>query len=129
METEETAAWDDDGAGGAETTIVPPAATEAAPELAWSLDDGLDEDDDEQQRYSWGDVAERASIVLLIAVAIAISIGLLTWFGFWIYGQVKPVPMPPGLQPPVQRRRCPLRRFHRWRRRQTYPSLRAGTQQ
>lgn len=93
----------DDTAAGpcADATEVVPPATQAAPELAWSADDDFFEaNGEDERRYSWGDAAERASVILLIAVAIAISIGLLTWFGFWVYGQLKPVPMPPGLEPP-----------------------------
>lgn len=96
---DETVAGMSHGAGGDETEIVPPA-TQAAPELAWSADDDFEANGEDERRYSWGDAAARASVILLIAVAIAISIGLITWLGFWAYGQLRPVPMPPGLEPP-----------------------------
>jgi hypothetical protein len=93
------------GAGPSEETTVVRTPAEAAPELAWSLDD--DDDDEGGGDCSWGRVAERASIVLLSAVASALVVALLTWLGFYIYDHVKPTPpgtvgtIPAAALPPI----------------------------
>lgn len=79
------------GAGGDATEIVTEivpdlgVVTQEAPE-AWSQD----EMDGPEESYSWSAAAERAAIVLMRCVAAAIIVGLLTWFGFWIYDKTKP---------------------------------------
>jgi hypothetical protein len=74
-----------------ETEIVPPLPTQAAAELAWSIDDGDD------GSHSWGAAAQRASVLVLSAAAVAVVVALLTWLGFYIYDGVKPVQ--PGTEP------------------------------
>jgi hypothetical protein len=69
------------GPAADETELVPPV-TVSASKLAWS-----DEDGDPGGDYSWGRAAERASIIVLAAVAAAVVIGLLVWFGFSLNGQ------------------------------------------
>jgi hypothetical protein len=71
------------GKGPSEETEVVPPLTVAASELAWSRDQDNDPGDD----YSWGRAAERASIIVLAAVAAAVVIGLLMWLGFSLSGQ------------------------------------------
>ncbi|MDO2390902.1 hypothetical protein QRB37_18850 [Mycobacterium avium subsp. hominissuis] len=79
-----TAAANDDetGVGSAsdETEVVPPL-TVATPGLAWS-----DEDSNAEGDYTWGRTAEKASIILITAAAVAIVLGLLMWLGFYLYG-------------------------------------------
>lgn len=77
-----------------ETELVPPL-TAAASELAWSRDQenyaGAD--------YSLGSTAERASIIVIAAAAVALVIGFLTWLGFHLYGQTKPSATPGTTRP------------------------------
>ncbi|MGF2946861.1 hypothetical protein [Mycobacterium sp. Lab-001] len=76
-----------------ETVIVPPP-TGAPHELAWSHD----EDDD--AGVSWGAAAERAGIIFITAVAVALVLGLVTWLGLYIYGKKsKPMPVPDAAKP------------------------------
>jgi serine/threonine protein kinase, bacterial len=56
------------------TSVVPPP-TEAAPELAWSEDDG-DADDAQPWREAWG----RASIFVFVAALMAFAIAVVGWF-------------------------------------------------
>src|ERR1700733_4009221 len=56
------------------TTIVPPP-TEAAPELAWSKDDG-DADNAQPWHEAWG----RAPIIVFIAALAAFPIAVVGWF-------------------------------------------------
>jgi hypothetical protein len=73
----DTSVWPEDGAAGAETTIVPPAAA-PAPALAWSVG----EDDTVQLHQSWGSVWGRAAVMVALAAAAAVVIGILGWVGF-----------------------------------------------
>lgn len=87
-------------AGAADETKIGPAADETelvapltvpASELAWSRD----QDSDTGGDYSWGRAAERASIIVLGAAAVAVVIGLLTWLGFHLLDhQAKPTAAP-----------------------------------
>lgn len=68
-----TAAWDDDGAGAAETTVVP-ASTEMATQLAWSRDDA--DADDERAHRSWRVALVSAVAVLVVSGCIALVIAV-----------------------------------------------------
>lgn len=76
------------GPSADETELVPPLNV-TAPELAWSHEEGAVGVD-----YSWGRAAERVSIILIAAAAVAIAVGLLTWLGFHLYEQTKPIAAP-----------------------------------
>lgn len=82
------------GLAADETELVPPL-TIAASELAWSRDQenyaGAD--------YSWGRTAERASIIVIAAAAVALVIGFLTWLGFHLYDQANPSAAPGTTRP------------------------------
>ena len=91
-----TAAGADVTANGlaAEMTAVVPPLADVPHDLAWS-DNG-----DEDAGVSWGAVAERAAVILIAAVAVALVIALLTWFGFYIFGKkTKPTPVPTTTNP------------------------------
>lgn len=92
-----TAAADSDataiGPPAEQTAIVPPLA-DAPHELAWSHA----EDDD--AGVSWGAAAERAGIILIVAVAVALVLGVVTWLGFYISGKkTRPLPVPDATKP------------------------------
>lgn len=74
------------GAGADETEIVPPLPAEATPELAWSTAD------DDDGSYSWGTAAQRASVVVLSAAAVAVVIAALIGLGFYIYDRGRSAP-------------------------------------
>ncbi len=75
------------------TAVIPPPA-EAPHDLAWS------DDEAEDAGVSWGAVAERASVILIAAVAVALVVAFLTWFGFSIFGEkTKPIPIPATTNP------------------------------
>lgn len=76
------------GSAADETELVPPI-TVAESELAWSDESGASDSD-----YSWGRVAERASIIVIASSAAAVAIGLLTWFAFHLHDQTKPATAP-----------------------------------
>lgn len=76
-----------------ETERVPPL-TVAASELAWSRDQ-----ENYAGGYSWGRTAERASIIVIAAAAVALVIGFLTWLGFHLYDQTKPTAAPDTTRP------------------------------
>jgi hypothetical protein len=63
------------GAGATDETTNIPAAAEATPDLAWSLDDG-DAADQPSGRHSWDSVWVRAAAVLGLAVAVAVVVGV-----------------------------------------------------
>lgn len=71
----ETVAWDDDGAGGAETVIVPPAPTEAAPDLAWSHEEPVTEALTQPWRSAW----TIAGVLLVCMAVAAFVIGVVGW--------------------------------------------------
>ncbi|MCV7090199.1 hypothetical protein [Mycobacterium interjectum] len=84
-----TTEWDGDGAGGAETTIVPPA-TAAAPELAWSQDDETEEHRAASPwwlRLAWGRSTPPvpswrlafAYAAALVALGVLIAVGVAMW--------------------------------------------------
>lgn len=107
------------GPAGDETEIVPPLPP-ATPGLAWThtpVDD--DDDDDHEDTVSWGAAAERASVILIGAVAAALVVGLLAWLGFYLYDQSKPAPaadattspaatMPAAALPPISSAAAPV---------------------
>jgi len=76
-----------------ETEIVPPVA-DAGHELAWS-----DDDSDNAAGTSWGAAAERASIIVLGAAAVAVVIGLATWLAFYLFDQNRPMRAPDAKTP------------------------------
>lgn len=82
------------GVAADETEFVPPL-TVAASELAWSRD----QENDAGGEYSWGRTAERASIIVIAAAAVALVTGLLTWLGFHLYDQAKPTATPATVHP------------------------------
>ncbi|UXA04433.1 hypothetical protein KXD96_15500 [Mycobacterium sp. SMC-2] len=82
------------GPAGDVTEIVPPLPP-GAPGLAWAHDD----DDDDDDTVSWGTAAERASVILIGAVAAALVVGLLMWLGFYLYGKTNPAPAPGAASP------------------------------
>ena len=72
--TDHTTAWDDDGAGAAETTSAPPVLAVAAAEvLAWSADDG----GDGPVHQSWQRTLSHAAALLCAGVVLAAAI----WVG------------------------------------------------
>ncbi|WP_324687361.1 hypothetical protein [Mycobacterium sp. 94-17] len=71
--------------GADETEIVAPPPV-AGPELAWSRAD------DNETGGSWEAAAERASIILLAAVGLAVVVGLSIWLGFYLHDQTRPTP-------------------------------------
>jgi|GEM_PF-2040169 len=75
------------GPAADETELVAPLTVPAS-ELAWSRD----QDGDVGGDYSWGRAAERASIIVLGAAAVAVLIGLLVWLGFYLHDQTGPTP-------------------------------------
>jgi hypothetical protein len=95
----DTSVWSEDGAAGAETTIVPPAAA-PAPALAWSVG----EDETVQLHQSWSSVWGTATVMVTLAAAVAVVIGLLGWIAFH---QDSPAPvsvpstMPAAALPPI----------------------------
>ncbi|WP_156768062.1 hypothetical protein [Mycobacterium sp. E1386] len=76
------------GPAADETELVPPISV-AESELAWSEEDGNASSD-----YSWGRAAERASIIVLAAAAVAVVIGLSIWLGFYLHDQSRPMHAP-----------------------------------
>jgi hypothetical protein len=90
------------GPANDETTVVPPV-TVAAHELAWSVDTEVIE----LQPRSWASVWGQATVLLVLAVAVAVVIGILGWM---VIDQdspatpvVVPVPstMPASALPPI----------------------------
>lgn len=79
--------------GTDETELVAPITLPAA-ELAWSHENG-----DPGGDYSWAGTAERASIIVIAAAAVALVIGLLTWLGFHLYDRTKPAAAPQAPRP------------------------------
>lgn len=77
-----------------ETEIVPTLA-DAGLELAWSHDEN-----DNAAGTSWGAAAERASIIVLGAAAVAVVIGLATWLAFYLMDQNRPM-RPPDVKTPT----------------------------
>jgi hypothetical protein len=71
----DTSVWSEDGAAGAETTIVPPAAA-PAPLLAWSVDE---DDAVPFEHRSWASVWGTAGVLVALAAAVAVVIGILGW--------------------------------------------------
>jgi hypothetical protein len=69
----DTSVWSEDGAAGAETTIVPPPTVAGAPALAWS--EGAD-DAEQPERQSWIEASWTAAVILLSAAAAAFVIGI-----------------------------------------------------
>lgn len=82
------------GPGADETELVAPLTVPAA-ELAWSHDQHGDPGGD----YSWGRAAERASIIVLAAAAVAVVIGLLTWLVLHFTDQTKQTAAPESPRP------------------------------
>jgi hypothetical protein len=104
MDAESTAEWDQDGAGGAETThaapadepettAVPPLAADE-PELAWSSDEGTDDEPTNWHgRLMWAGLS-----VLVLAVGGALILLLSTLFGWHTTNNARPQPV---ASPPV----------------------------
>jgi hypothetical protein len=96
----DTSVWAQDGAAGAETTIVPPV-TVAPPLLAWSVDE---DDAVPFEHRSWASVWGTAGVLVALAAAVAVVIGLLGWIAFH---QDSPTPvsvpstMPAAALPPI----------------------------
>jgi Protein of unknown function (DUF732)/Domain of unknown function (DUF4189) len=88
----DTALWAKDGAGDSETAIVAPV-TQLAPMLAWSVD----EDETVQLHHSWASVWGQATVMVALAAAVAVVIGILGWLGF--RGDDAPVVPPPSTMP------------------------------
>lgn len=88
-DSDETAA----GPCADETDIVPSVA-ESSLDLAWSYDEN-----DDAGRSSWGAAAERASVIVLGAAAVAVVIGLATWFAFYLFDQNRPMRAPEAKTP------------------------------
>jgi hypothetical protein len=70
------------------TTVLPPS-TEAAPELAWSEDDG-DADDAQPWREAWAG----ASIVVFIAALTAFAIAVVGWLSIQTHHDAPVAPAP-----------------------------------
>jgi hypothetical protein len=88
----DTALWAKDGAGDGETAIVAPV-TQLAPMLAWSVD----EDETVQLHHSWASVWGQATVLVTLAAAVAVVIGILGWLGF--RRDDAPVVPPPSTMP------------------------------
>jgi hypothetical protein len=103
---EHTSVWDDDGAAGAETTVVPPAAA-PAPVLAWSVDE---DETVPVVGQSWASVWVRAAAMVAIAAAAAVVIGILGWVAVRQDGPAPSIPstMPAAALPPITSTREPL---------------------
>jgi len=82
---QETVAADDLGV----TTVAPPP-TEAAPELAWSLDD--EGDTAPVERQSWGLAWAQAAVFVLIGAVFAFVIGAVGWVLARAHYDSPPVP-------------------------------------
>jgi hypothetical protein len=99
----DTSVWADDGAGGDETAIVPPVPV--SPMLAWSVDE-----DDTVPFRSWSSVWGTATVMVTLAAAVAVVIGLLGWIAFH---QDSPAPvsepstMPAAALPPISTELAP----------------------
>jgi hypothetical protein len=95
----DTALWVEDGAGGDKTVIVPPVAA-PAPALAWSVD----EDETVPMHQSWASVWGRAAVMVTLAAAVAVVIGLLGWIAFHQDSSAPvsvPSTMPAAALPPI----------------------------
>jgi hypothetical protein len=94
----DTSVWSEDGAAGAQTTIVPPAPA-AVPLLAWSVDE--DETVPLEHR-SWASVWGTATVLLSLAAAVAVVIGILGWVAVRQDAPVvTPSTMPAAALPPI----------------------------
>jgi hypothetical protein len=94
----DTSLWSEDGAAGAQTTVVPPA-TVAAQELAWSADTEVIE----TESRSWASVWGQATVLLVLAAAVAVVIGILGWVAVRQDAPVVSTPstMPAAALPPI----------------------------
>jgi hypothetical protein len=70
-----TAAWDEDGAGGGETELVPPVTDAAPTGHAWSQDD----ETDEPASHPWPVAWATAGVLVLVAVTLVAVAGLIGW--------------------------------------------------
>jgi serine/threonine protein kinase, bacterial len=88
------------GPANDETTIVPPVPV-AAQELAWSVDTEVIEPDNQ----SWASVWGRATVMVAIAGAVAVVIGILGWMVVHQDSRATPLPaastMPAAALPPI----------------------------
>jgi hypothetical protein len=95
----DTSVWSEDGAAGAQTTIVPPPTAAGAPALAWSVDE-----DDTVPFRSWSSAWGTATVMVALAAAVAVVIGLLGWIAFHQDGPAPvsvPSTMPAAALPPI----------------------------
>jgi hypothetical protein len=85
-----TSAWSEDGAGAAETIVVPPPTVAGAPALAWSVDE---DETVPVERQSWGETWSAAAVLLSLGAAVAIVTAVLGWVA--IHRDSDPQPLSP----------------------------------
>lgn len=73
---DDTSAWSADGAGGAETIVVPPP-TQAVPDLAWSAEEDSTAVFWPEERHRWPLIAAAAIAVVVVAAVIGGAVFLL----------------------------------------------------